>query len=756
MVTFRYAARSFCIPSTARHVQRLGRCFNVHLWATQRRWATNLHRDRSSGVDKPAILIPNAKSASDLHGTRLARDEVRLLYLLPNSHPSARVEGLLTRGKLDSSLRYAAMSYTCGNPFPPRSSDNQSEECERRRAYDQTRKEHEVFINGIKFPVSRNLFEGLARLRNVDRPAGLWVDAICANQQDNEEVGQVVSSMHNIYNQAEEVLVWLGESGSRANLQTALRLVDDIYYSFIAWHDKHRLTKFEQRWEALDKKARSTPDSENQKSFWEWLKGDVHEWQTKVQLRKQLSRTDRRAWQALDEFLSRSWFDRVWTWQEKELARSARLFVGSKSLSWRRLRFAMLLIMAHDQGQARPERLQLMPGRQYLHVVDNLNIDQRPTLLDIVMNVRHRDSFNKLDKIFGVLGAAERDTANSDAQHFLQKVDYESSVSEIYTEFARYHIEEKGDLRVLQACTPRTGNDCPEMPSWVADWSDMSPSHQLSSNIYDAAKGTPVEASYSRRENAMILTGVLVDRVTIAGQDPRIDSLEEMVDESASWDYWRDAIINTYMKVYVQGTFRGPESHMAYFGLPSESSWAAVADFLQKSDVYEPTSEPVSEAYWRTLMVDKKPGTKMDQNRRIEADLSVCRRFHRDALGRILDPGLRRQIERDFVHTRKPITVHNNAGRELSLPGWFDAMQRSVLHKRLFVTERGLLGMAPPNVKAGDLVCVLLGGSVPFLLREIEDYFHLIEEAYLHGYMDGKALEEGQMDPSRKRSFCIR
>jgi hypothetical protein len=63
------------------------------------------------------------------------------------------------------------------------------------------------------------------------------------------------------------------------------------------------------------------------------------------------------------------------------------------------------------------------------------------------------------------------------------------------------------------------------------------------------------------------------------------------------------------------------------------------------------------------------------------------------------------------------------------------------MYKRFFVTESGLLGVAPSNVRDGDLVCVMLGGKVPFGLREMEEQYQLVEEAYLHGYMDGRAID---------------
>ncbi|EGU79929.1 hypothetical protein FOXB_09554 [Fusarium oxysporum f. sp. conglutinans Fo5176] len=55
-----------------------------------------------------------------------------------------------------------------------------------------------------------------------------------------------------------------------------------------------------------------------------------------------------------------------------------------------------------------------------------------------------------------------------------------------------------------------------------------------------------------------------------------------------------------------------------------------------------------------------------------------------------------------------------------------------------------VLGLCPPDTKEGDFICILLGCSVPGVLRETPDKRHmiLIGEAYVHGKMDGEAMED--------------
>jgi hypothetical protein len=62
------------------------------------------------------------------------------------------------------------------------------------------------------------------------------------------------------------------------------------------------------------------------------------------------------------------------------------------------------------------------------------------------------------------------------------------------------------------------------------------------------------------------------------------------------------------------------------------------------------------------------------------------------------------------------------------------------IHRTAFRTEKGYLGMGPPATEKGDLVCVLPGCNVPFVLRKIEAGYRIMGECYTHGIMDGEAV----------------
>jgi len=72
--------------------------------------------------------------------------------------------------------------------------------------------------------------------------------------------------------------------------------------------------------------------------------------------------------------------------------------------------------------------------------------------------------------------------------------------------------------------------------------------------------------------------------------------------------------------------------------------------------------------------------------------------------------------------------------------------------RRLCRTGRGSLGLVAPNTKVGDLVCLLLGGDAPFILRKSEHThdgkptYVLVGDCYVHGLMglEGMKLREVQ------------
>ena len=60
-----------------------------------------------------------------------------------------------------------------------------------------------------------------------------------------------------------------------------------------------------------------------------------------------------------------------------------------------------------------------------------------------------------------------------------------------------------------------------------------------------------------------------------------------------------------------------------------------------------------------------------------------------------------------------------------------------------FITEGGLFGCSISTTRPGDMVCVALGSTYPFVLRPDGDHFLIRSYAYVHGIMHGEQRNSG-------------
>lgn len=80
-------------------------------------------------------------------------------------------------------------------------------------------------------------------------------------------------------------------------------------------------------------------------------------------------------------------------------------------------------------------------------------------------------------------------------------------------------------------------------------------------------------------------------------------------------------------------------------------------------------------------------------------------------------------------------------GMHAELNGFNAACGLWAYNRRFYRTTAGRFGWAPDQARAGDCICVLYGGSVPFVLRPVEHgRFEVVGDAYLHGRMFGEGM----------------
>ena len=124
------------------------------------------------------------------------RREIRILSLAPGAGDEVLRGDLIVESVNDDDLHYIALSYTWSGPVS----------------------QSAIIIGGVPLHVTENLELALRRVRGPIRARNMWVDAICINQNDDEEKCVQVSMMGDIYAGAARTAVWLGEKSADSDV----------------------------------------------------------------------------------------------------------------------------------------------------------------------------------------------------------------------------------------------------------------------------------------------------------------------------------------------------------------------------------------------------------------------------------------------------------------------------------------------------------------------------------------------------------
>jgi hypothetical protein len=262
---------------------------------------------------------------------------------------------------------YAALSYTWGDSNLSR----------------------QILINDYIFRVTDNLEEYLRAWVEDPTPPyfGIWIDAICINQQDLEERSVQVKRMRDIYQQAFVVAAWLGAEEEGSDKAIELLTVFANYNQGV---------------------------QEQTDAFIENFRADPNFGPTGY-------------WKALCDFLCRPYWDRLWIIQEIALSNGMlAVQCGRQMIPWHMLRSAVQLIdrefdLIYLRVLADFEQLGF---RTYFLQSMNLNrisristLDRfaqiehtgtaRPKLIDLMAAVRMSKQRDGRDKIYGILSLLE-------------------------------------------------------------------------------------------------------------------------------------------------------------------------------------------------------------------------------------------------------------------------------------------------------------------------------------------------------------
>lgn len=522
-----------------------------------------------------------------------------------------------------------------------------------------------IDVNGAELAVTDNLFSALKALRaeNGGLPTPLWVDSICINQMDVAERSQQVPLMGQIYSEASPVRVWLGEECS--GVREAFQLV----------HDCGECSP-------EDAVARVLQDEEGAR--------------------------------ALNEILHRSYWDRMWMFQEIVLAGRVTVHCGSYEVPWTCFKWLEELSgYAELWSDAQIGRGWILDLRKALLRISLFSIprEEAQDINAVIIQTRHLHCQDPRDKLYALVGVCEPLSRKL-------KVDYLAPTRDVYTSFAKGEIEAGDELYTILTAglhNPADGENL-NLPSWVPDLRgtttvDIRYVGGAYLELFNADNNNCNDPFFAFSEES----GHSILQVEALLVETAIKALP--FDNNG--EVRRSKLLSDFC-LAAGGDFSVPKLRQFFQVAVSENS----EFYGHKAD----SDGALKERMQRLIL-----GFFGDLQR-----LYGCRPVFDEFLRSFNVDGL------DMIHCQSQSIfrgsncngVHRNE---------LEYLQRTLLHgdsrdSTMFNTSSGSIGICPRKTQRGDVVAIIRGCRVPMILRNQEHYFMLVGPAYVSGIMQGEAI----------------
>ncbi|KAL2065756.1 hypothetical protein VTL71DRAFT_3426 [Oculimacula yallundae] len=417
-----------------------------------------------------------------------AGNDIRLIRLWPAAGPWVqKIEFDIFHTDKTSNPLYEALSYVWGSS---ERTDIAYVTCGSHALFKSKENSTGAAGAGSTLPITSNLVVALRNLRDSQSPRVLWVDAICINQEDVPERSQEVSGMSAIYNNAQQTVVWLGPAGqdSRLALDTLGRIAEDLNFN------------------EQDNFAGCWPGS----------------WTRRLEEDSRNLQTSCRRWVAIRDLLRRTWFTRLWVFQEIALSSISIVTVGTISMNWSKFRLGIFWIwrMTPRLNELNPslklEDIGTNHIRGFLEVTRE-DAQIGTSLLGTLYFTRHLSCFDDRDRYFAI---------RSLLPLYEQKLivpNYTKTVQEVYTDTIRAVIEEYEGLNPVSLCAMQASPSIKNLPSWVPDISYCLLERLVPSECFAAGFS---KAFYSfGPDNELNAQGVEVTKVAKVVSSPHVENL---------------------------------------------------------------------------------------------------------------------------------------------------------------------------------------------------------------------------------------
>jgi hypothetical protein len=642
----------------------------------------------------------------------LGSDAIRLLFVKPGFKDEPIECALITVANLAESPPYHALSYVWGESEDAASIIcNGAEMAITKRLADtlihlrRTPGWRSVVPWSKDHPLhsSKNAWKGFARSRHEqyqesewEKESLLWIDALCIDQTNHEERASQVKMMGKIYSCAAAVTIWLGAEDKQ---------LPDSISKFDAGSGVHISTygRIPVLLSFIAQALRNVKRPQNRLA-------SITPAENSLQRNGAYGFPKPNApdWKIVRDFFTNPWFERVWVVQEAVLASRAMVLIGDWEVDWAAIGDAASWFQTKGYALPAVLKYEIQDQQDLLPVAKAVSVwkqcsspGKQIALLDLLQAFRNRLATDPRDKVYATFGiATELADVEAHGFHQLLEPDYEKPVLDVYRDVARFLIIEHGSLDVLSdAGLPLE----PSWPSWVPDWRQNKASNTLttmpSAKNYNASGNGSLSMGFSDNSAILSLEGIDVDHVAAYGH------------KLASYGFG-------YVTYQEEIDF----VNMAW-GLvePSETTSASNAD----------------KAMIRTFIQTLTAGQNNDPDFFGHAVSWFAQHTHISRIASLLQ--------------RMP-----RASRQSADSGRFhEAFVQACVDRRFFVTRNGLMGIGPDAMKEGDTIAILFGGSVPYVVRTVDQNHKLVGECYVVGLMSGEAVLTWKDEGSKRKVFDL-
>ncbi|KAF2666562.1 hypothetical protein BT63DRAFT_427013 [Microthyrium microscopicum] len=322
-----------------------------------------------------------------------------------------------------------------------------------------------IFLNDEETEISGPLVQALQALRKPDESLLLWADVLLGRtiQEQNEQANLARATLQN----AQQTVAYLGSGNDRTS--EAFKIVKTLAQW---WHQAAVRCDFPANF------AQAT--AVHMSSIISYFR---------AQDATKLHFNDKELWSSVLAIFESPYFESVQTISDLVLSQDVLITSRSSSIPWidfkvafRALVVAMPQMLGEIPSESLQEAFQRVSGIDI--AVRRYREDNGLELLPMIQTAKEAKSADPREYVFAMLPITRPSKRAQETGRKVPKpvVDYSKTPQEVFTEAAKFIIEERQDLILWWAERPPNGRKMEGLPSWVPDWTAPLPLHTIKMN----------------------------------------------------------------------------------------------------------------------------------------------------------------------------------------------------------------------------------------------------------------------------------